>query len=188
MEECKNKSSYMTFLKTIKKVKDKRHHEVINSYGIYDGYKYYRITKPKDKKYNITESQYFYITREINKKLGEAFVNGEDIKFPLRMGKIGLRKYDSKITYNPKLNKVETNLPINWHETLKLWWEDKDSYKIKTLIRVESKKLFKIYYDKATALYNNKFYYDFNVIRKLKIQLKDNINNNLIDAFSYKKI
>ena len=54
------------FLNKVRKVKESRNHKVKNSYGIYDGYKFYRKNKPNDPKYVLTESQYFAITRKVN--------------------------------------------------------------------------------------------------------------------------
>jgi hypothetical protein len=39
-----------------------RVHRIRGSWGIYDGYKYYRKNKPKDPKYVLSESQYFSIS------------------------------------------------------------------------------------------------------------------------------
>lgn len=57
------------------------------------------------------------------------------------MGRLELRKYDAKIYL--KDNKVVTNLPIDWDKTLRLWYEDKESYDNRTLVRMEEKEVFK---------------------------------------------
>lgn len=169
------------FIKSIKKVSNSRVHKIKNSYGVYDGYKYYRKNKPKDKKYILTESQYFSIIRSINKLLGESLANGEDVTLPCRLGRLEVRKYKAKITLDGK--KVRTNLPIDWHTTLKLWYEDEEAYKNRTLIKAKEKELFKIYYNKSVANFNNKSFYQFNINRELKKQLKNNIKEGKIDAF-----
>ena len=43
--------SYEEFRGLVNKVKGSRHHKIKNSYGVYDGYKFYRKTKPKEPKY-----------------------------------------------------------------------------------------------------------------------------------------
>lgn len=171
------------FLDEIKKVKGPRNHKVKNSYGIYDGFKFYRKSKPKDPKYVLTESQYFAITRKVNELLVEALSKAEDVILPFRLGRIEVRKYESKITWDGK--KVKSNLPIDWDRTLKLWYEDKEAYKNKTLIKVEEKEIYKIYYNRNVANYTNKSFYQFNFNRELKKKLKCNIKEGDIDAFNF---
>ena len=171
------------FLDNIKKVKNSRNHKVKNSYGVYDGYKYYRRNKPKDSKYVLTESQYFAIIRRINELFVDSILSGSDIILPCKFGRIELRKYAPKIIYDGKV--IKTNLPINWDKTLKLWYEDKNSYKNKVLIRMEEKEIFKLYYNKTLAEYNNKSFYQINFNRDLKKKLKVGIKNGNIDAFNF---
>lgn len=176
----------LEFLSSIRKIKETRFHKVKNSYGVYDGFKYYRKNKPKEHKYTLTESQYFSITRKVNELLGEALINGEDVTLPCRLGRLEIRKYEARITVDGK--KVRTNLPIDWDRTLKLWYEDEESYKNKTLVKVEEKEIYKIYYNRNIAEYKNKTFYQFNINRKLKRQLKQNIKEGKIDAFILKTI
>lgn len=173
---------FESFSSNIKKLNSPRKHKITNSYGIYDGYKYYRKNKPKDNKYILTESQYFSITRMINNMLGEALSNGEDIILPCRLGRLEIRKYDAKITI--KDNKVINNLPIDWDRTLKLWYEDEESFKNKTLVKMEEKEIFKIYYNRIKADYNNKSFYQFDINREVKKKLKTNIKEGNVDAFN----
>ena len=56
------------FKRRIKKVNGPRVYSIRNSLGVYDAYKQYRKTKPKDKKYILSESQYFSIIRRIAKQ------------------------------------------------------------------------------------------------------------------------
>lgn len=169
------------FLSKIKKVKEHRTHKIKNSYGIYDGFKYYRKIRPKESKYVLNESQYFTIFRKINKLLIDNLIKGEDINLPYRLGRIELRKHNAKITIDG--NKVKTNLPIDWHKTLKLWYEDEESFKNKTLVKVEEKEIYKIYYNRTVANFNNKSFYQFNFNRDLKKKLKFNIKEGNTDAF-----
>ena len=109
---------------------------------------------------------------------------GNSITLPNRMGRLELRKYDSKVAF--KEGKLVTNLPIDWDRTLKLWYEDKESYDNKTLVKMEEKEIFKVYYNKSTAEYNNKSFYQFNINREIKQRLKYNIRRGIIDAFKFK--
>lgn len=169
------------FRKSILKVKDSRVHRVNNSYGVYDVYKYIRKNKWFDIGQPITEHQFYYIIRNINNLLSDSLVQGHDIKLPCKMGTIEVRKYDAVISINN--GKVKTNLPVDWDKTLKLWSEDEEAYKERTLIKMEEKEIFKVHYNRIRADYNNKSYYEFIVNRDLKKRLKRKIKNGNFDAF-----
>lgn len=175
------------FRSNIRRVTGPRAHKVRGSLGVYDAYKYYRRNKPKDKKYILTESQYFTIIRRTNELLRLELLEGRDLVFPCKMGRINIRKYPAIITTEGK--KIKTNLPIDWDTTLKLWYEDEECLKKKTLVRVRVPEIFRILYDKETALYNNKSFYQFSANRELKRLLRDTIKNNpKFDAFKKNKI
>lgn len=178
-------SSYSEFIQKLKKVSSTRKHKVSNSYGVRDGFKYYRKTKPKDSKYVLEDIEYYKIIRTINNKLKEKLLEGKDITLPCRMGKLELRKLEKGI--NIVNGKVVNNYPISWDKTLKLWYEDEDAYNRKILVKEESKNVFKIYYDKYSANYNNKKFYQFSTNRDLKLKLKEKIQDNKIEAFLYGK-
>ena len=48
---------------------------------------------------------------------------------------------------------------------------------------MDEKELFKIFYNKVKAEYNNKTFYQFNANRDIKTKLKQNIKAGRIDAF-----
>ena len=174
--------TYEEFKFNVQHLNSLRIHKVKNSYGVYDGFKYYRKNRPKEHKYVLTESQYFSIIRRVNELLGEALINGEDVTLPYRLGRLEIRKYEARITTDGK--KVRTNLPIDWDRTLKLWYEDKESYKNRTLIKVEEKEIYKVYYNRNVAEFKNKSFYQFDINRKLKRRLKQNIKEGKLDAFT----
>lgn len=169
------------FKKRIKKVSSPRIHKITNSLGVYDAFKYYRKNKPKDKKYVLTESQYFNIIRQVNNILSQYIINGKSIIFPEKMGTIELRKKERTLKLDDEGN-IITNMPVDWDRTLELWYEDKESRENKTLVRMESNELFKIYYNKSKANFNNKSFYDFRCIKDIKLDLKRNIKRGRIDA------
>lgn len=171
------------FINRVRRITEPRIHKVKNSYGVYDGYKYYRKNKPKESKYVLTESQYFSVIRMINNMLAEALLQGEDVTLPCRMGRIELRKSKTSITFDG--NKVKAVLPIDWDKTLKLWYEDEEAYKNKTLVKIEEKEIYKIYYNRNLAEYTNKSFYQFNFNRDLKRKLKVSIKDGNIDAFNF---
>lgn len=170
------------FIASVKKVTESREHKVTKSLGVYDAYKYYRKTKPKGKEYILTESQYFHIIRSINEALRDNLLNGEDIMLPCRMGRLEIRKYVSTIRTDGK--KIKTNLPIDWNATLKLWYEDPKCMEDKFLVRINVPEIFKVYYNKGLANYNNKSFYQFSANRELKKGLKHSIKElPKFDAF-----
>lgn len=170
------------FSSTLRKARGPHLHKVRNSYGVYDYYKFYRKNKPKDKKYVLSESQYFAIIRRINEALAELFIHGKEIKFPARMGTLELRK----TLKTPKLTaegKVVFHTVIDWDKTIKLWYEDPESLQKKTLVRQESKEIYKSFYNKTNANYKNKSYFIFKVGKEVRRALSKNIKKGIIDAF-----
>lgn len=170
------------FRSNIRRVADARKHKVKGSLGVYDAYKWYRKNKPKEKKYILTESQYFTIIRRINEALREELLKDGDLLFPNKMGRLEIRKYPAIITNDGK--KIKTNLPIDWNATLKLWYEDDECLKDKTLVRVNVPEIFRVYYNKGKANFDNKSFYQFSTNRELKRMLRDTIKNDInFDAF-----
>lgn len=100
---------------------------------------------------------------------------------PHRLGTIELRKYDTRVSFCD--GKLITNLPIDWDRTLKLWSEDEEAYKERTLVKMEEKEIFKVFYNKRTANYENKSFMQFEVNRDLKRRLKQRIKSKAVDAF-----
>ena len=168
------------FRKEVLKVNKSRVHKVNNSLGVYDAYKWLRKNKWLDVG-PISEHDYYTIIRTVNKALIKDFLQSGTIRLPERMGEIVLRKYPAKITLQN--GKVKTNLPIDWDATLKLWHEDKEAYDEKILVRYENEAIFKILYNKSTATYKNKSFYDFRPIRTIKKQISRLIKDNKLDAY-----
>ena len=168
------------FRKEILKVNKPRVHKVNNSLGTYDDYKWLRKNKWLDVG-PISEHDYYAIIRTVNKALAKSFLHLGSINLPLRMGEIILRKYHPSITLQD--GKIKTNLPVDWDSTLQLWSKDKESYKKRTLIRLEEKEVFKVLYDNSKALYNNKSFYTLELNRDIKLSLKKQLKNGLLDAF-----
>ena len=168
------------FRREVLKVNKSRVHKVKNSLGVYDAYKWLRKNKWLDME-PISEHDFYAIIRAVNKTLAKSFLHLGSINLPLRMGEIILRKYHPSITSQD--GKIKTNLPVDWDSTLQLWSEDKESYKKRTLIRLEEKEVFKVLYDKSKALYNNKSFYTLELNRDIKLSLKKQLKNGLLDAF-----
>lgn len=176
----------INFKRKILKVDGPRKHKIRNSWGVYDCYKYYRKNKPEGKEYIMTESQYFAIIRHINNILAKQLSRGNSINLPCRMGTLELRKYD-KVVKIGEDGKVHTNLPIDWDKTLELWYNDEESRNNKTLVRIESKDLFKLILNRTSANYENKSFYEFIFNKDLKRTLKQNIKDGMVDALIFNR-
>lgn len=169
------------FRKQVLKINGPRVHKVNNSYGVYDIYRYIRKNKWFDIGQPVTEHQFYSIIRRMNNLLADALIHGHDIELPCRMGVIEVRKYDARISIEN--GKVKTNLPVDWDRTLKLWSEDEEAYKERTLIKMEEKEIFSIFYNRTAANYKNKSFYEFRTNRQLKLRIKKRIKSGNFDAF-----
>ena len=165
----------------ILKVNESRKHKVTGSIGVYDAYKWLRKNKWLDIGRPIKEHEFYSIIRKVNDCLAYELSKGNDIILPHRMGKLELRK--TKASFKIENGKVKTNLPIDWDRTLKLWSEDKEAYKAKTLVKAEETELFKVFYNRMRCNFNNCSFYEFRVNRDIKKRLKDTIKEGHIDAF-----
>lgn len=170
----------MSFIDDIKKVKQQRNHKIKNSYGLQDVYRDYRKNKSIKQKI-VTQSLYSNIIKDINECLIKSFLQGNEIKFPKRMGILYIVKNPTRIYTQD--GKLKNTYPINWKKTLELWESDQESFNNKSLVKTITKEVFKIKYDKSKANYINKSFFDFKVNRSLKIRLKNQIIENNIDAY-----
>lgn len=176
---------YQEFRKEVQKINDTRIHKVTGSKGSYDAYKYIRKNKWFDIGRPLKEGEFYRIIRKINQYLAEELSNGHEIRLPHRLGTLELRKRPTRIAIVD--NKLVTNLPIDWDATLKLWYEDEESYQNKTLIRVENEEVFKVYYNKSDANYNNKSFYTFRPNRELQRKISKHAREGTLDAFLFQK-
>lgn len=153
---------------------------VTNSWGVYDAYKlirkngWYNIGRP------LKEKEFYAIVRGVNKLLAENIINGETVKFPEKMGLLELRKWEKGVSIVN--GRLKVNYPIDWGETWKLWYNDPEAFKNKTLLRDEKKDIYSVRYVKNNANYENKLFYQFVLNRKIKKRLKVNIKNDKIDT------
>lgn len=175
--------SFEEYRDKIKKINTKKEFKINNSYGVYDAYKYIRKNKWLNIGSKVTEKDFYKIIRTVNNNLIKDFLNGADIVFPEMMGRLDLSKRKTKVSI--KNDKLRIKKFINWNETLKLWYSDEECKKNKTLVYSDDPYIFKVYYNKKKAKYNNKQFYEFDIARSFKLALKEKINNNEIDAFEY---
>ena len=161
-------------------------HKITNSWGVYDAFKYYRKNKLKDKKYVLTESQYFAIIRKINTLYKEALLNDKDIIFPACMG--GLYAYiRERGAYFNKEGKLIITRPIDWKETYNLWYNDNEAFENKTIVRKEIDKACGVTYSKYKAYYTNMSFYKFQVHQDIITKLNQNVRDGITTPIYIKK-
>ena len=173
------------FIREVRRLNDTRVHKVTGSIGVYAAYKYIRKHKWYDIGRPLKEGEFYRIVRRINDYLAEELSRGNEIKLPHKMGTLEIRKKPARVSIVD--GKLVTNLPIDWDATLKLWYEDKESFENKTLVRIESEEIFKVYYNKQDANYNNKSYYEFKPNREIQRTLTKHIREGNLDAYLLKK-
>lgn len=168
------------FKEAIAKINEPKNILVTNSWGVYDAYKlirkngWYNIGKP------VKEHEFYSIVRQVNKLLAEDIAKGNKVVFPDSMGTLELRKRPSGVSLVD--GKLINTYPINWNDTLMLWFNDEEAKKNKTLLRHEVKDTYYVKYNKYQSYYNNRCFYEFKLNRFIKIALKENINKGKIDA------
>ena len=132
---------------------------VTNSYGVYDYFKYYRHNRPRDKSYyKMNEYQYYKLIRTVNEYLVDLLFKNARVELPNRLGELVIMNNEPRVYF--KDGKLKTNRPINWDATIRLWFEDPEAEKKKTLIRWESDRILGIFYKKNNAIYQNKTFYE----------------------------
>lgn len=168
------------FQNEVMKKRGKKKMKVSNSWGVYDAYKHIRKHRWYDIGRPLKEKEFYSIIRKINNLLAEEVKNGREISFPCRMGKLELRKLKRGVSLVD--GKLRNTYPVNWEETVKLWYEDKEAKERKLLVRNEVDTIYRVRYCKYDATFENKCFYEFSLNRFIKIALKDNINKGKIDT------
>lgn len=161
--------------------------KITGSYGVRAAFREMRKNKWEGCKRPVTEKEFYAIVNAMNECYAEALLKGEDIFFPYRMGRLSLAVQNrcAKIVDG----KVKCSKPVNWKETLKLWYEDEDAKNRKILVRHETDRVFKIRYTAWHGMSKNREFFKFIPCRSLRLRLKDKIKNNEItDAFNYGKV
>lgn len=171
---------YKEFSNQIRKARTSKHAKIRNSFGVYDCYKFIRKNKWYDIGRPLKEQEFYSIIRGINDSLAEELSQGKDVTFPSRMGKLELRKIQRGVSIVD--GKLKNTYPIAWENTLRLWFEDEEARKNKTLLRHETEYMYYIKYNKYNANYENQCFYEFTLNRFIKQALKKNIDKGKIDT------
>lgn len=176
---------YREFKQEVQKVDKSRIHKVTGSIGVYQSYKWIRKHKWLDIGRPLKEGEFYRIVRRINNYLAEELSRGREIRLPHRMGSLEIRKRPTRVAIVD--GKLVTSLPIDWDKTLKLWYEDKEAFDNKILVRIETEEVFKVYYNKQNANYNNKSFYEFKPNREIKRKLSKHAREGNLDAYLLNK-
>lgn len=163
-----------------RKGKGQKHFKVSGSWGIYDAYKLLRKHKWLNIGRPLTEHEFYSIIRGVNDCISEEIVNGQTITFPMRMGKLELRKFPVEVKYVE--GKLKIGYPVDWYSTIKLWYEDEEARNSKTLVRNTEKTKYKVLYKKYSANYENQIFYEFILNRFIKEKLRNNIKEGKVDT------
>lgn len=132
----------------------------------------------------VSEDTYSKIIRRINELLIEELFKGQIITLPYNMGNIILTSKMSKIFMSN--GKLVRTAPINWSETLKLWYNNSKAYNNKTKVRDLPTTIYRFRYTKSKIGFRNQQYYKFIPCRTLKLKLKELLNNNIgVPAYEY---
>ena len=154
--------------------------KIRNSWGVYDAYKHIRRKGWYSIGRVVTEKEFYSIIRGINDLLAEELKRGGTVIFPAKMGKLELKKLQAGVSLVD--GKLKITYPIDWDETVRLWYKDEEAKKNKTLLRRESKYVYRVKYNKFDAWYTNKDFYQFTLNRFIKKALKENIEKGQIDT------
>lgn len=176
---------YKEFRKKLIKAEGTHKFKITHSHTTKEAWRWVKKNKWLNIKQPITEREFGYIIKSINLYFQEQLLEGKDVKFPYRMGRLEIRKYNPYVTF--KNGKLKTSLPIDWKKTIELWYEDKEAYNKKTIVRQEAKEGFIIYYNKILAMFNNKSFYQFIPTRAFKKKLYNKILTEGFDALLLKK-
>ena len=170
--------SFDEYRKKVLRVREQEKSQIRNSYGIKDAYRWCIKNKLIGK--HISERDFRIIINTINEAIADKVVEGCKVKLPASMGNLFLMKEERGSEFRD--GKLVITMPVDWISTMKLWYEDEDAKEKKTLVRHESREVYRVMYDSGSALYKNKTYFRFTPVRAMKLKLKKAIQNNKTDA------
>lgn len=131
----------------------------------------------------IPQKEFLAIIRRMNTLLYEGFLQGKDVKFPLKMGALKLIKLDylSKIQED---GSFVTLRPIDWKSTHELWEEDEEAYNERLLVRVKDSSHYKVWYDKFGVNCENKKFLGFLPARGFRKAIYKEVTEGNLDTFA----
>lgn len=173
---------FSEFIKSVKKVSGPRKHKVKQSSGMKDAFLHYRKTRPKDNEFVLSEKQYSSIINEMDLLWCDLLLQKGSMVLPEGLGGVKIVKVKSD-AYIDSTGKLKITRPVNINETLKLWYEDKESFENKTLVRFEEDYSYRIVFSRGKALFKNSTYFRIQFNRSLKQRLSNLIREGKFDTF-----
>ena len=170
---------YKEFNVQVRKARGSKTAKVNHSWGVYDAYKLIRKHQWFDIGRPLKEHEFYSIIRKVNKLFANEVANGGEFTFPSRMGKLEIRKSIRGVSLVE--GKLKNTYCIDWRNTLKLWYDDEEARREKTLVRWEND-VYHVRYNKFTANYENQSFYQFETNRFLKRALQENVKQGKIDT------
>lgn len=165
------------FIAEIKNVHGSRHHQIKNSYDTKDFYRGYIKGLDRDSQYYITERQYGEVLRATNDMLMGRLLDGCQVVFPYNFGSIQIEGY--KHSFKIVDGKLRTSQIIDWDSTIRLWYEDYECRKNKTLVRKDQGEMFYVLkYHHSKGRLKNKGFLCFTPCRRIT----DIINKKMIEG------
>lgn len=139
----------------------------------------------REKTLNVSRESFHKIIGAFNILFTECLLSGDTVVFPGKFGQLSLKKRILK----PSITDGVLHIPqsVDWKRTISLWYEDKESYDKKTLVRNEGTDIYNIFYNKRFSYYPNVSYMCFKPSRSVKKRLSENIRRNKLDALGYGK-
>lgn len=166
------------FRREVLKLGMSRNHRITNSIGSRKLYRKAQKTLP----FEISETEYILLIKDIHAKIKETLLEGKTVKLPKGFGELSIRKKPSYVKLSK--GKIHTNLPIDWDTTLKLWKDNKEKKDNKTLIRHTCQDIYKIHHNKKPATFRKQRYYEFFPTRAFKVAVKEKANNYNLECLA----
>lgn len=173
-------NSFSFFRKQLLKVKEPRHHKIKNSYTSKD---IYRKSQQGGIIKTVSEETFYKIIRKVNTYLREAIAKGLEVNIP-NIGTFIVTSYD--IHTDIKEGKIKTSKIVDWKRTQQWWYEDEEAFKDKKVLRFNITERYRIYWKKRRFKHSE--FFKFIPSRQLKIDLKNNIQENNLISYRYGEI
>ena len=156
-----------------------------NRKGKREYFMYFNKTKPKkDKSYILDEDVLSKIYDSINSELVNKLLTRGKVRLPQGFGELMIVSYPIKKKIN-KEGKIETNAPINWVDTFKLWEEYPECKAKKQLVYMEVKEWYKISW--KNCFIKNSLYYRIRLQRSATKIIRQGIKNGTLITYKEAK-
>lgn len=164
------------FVDDIKHVRDKR---TPSCSGTLTVQTVYRALK-KDKKIKDVDIHTFRkIVRTMGQNLAKQIMDGYIVKLPLQMGHFVVIEKKPFVKF---INgKVYHNHKVDWNGTIRLWEEDAEARRDKTVVYFNTDKLLFIRYYRRLAKFKNKYFFEVRATSAIKRNIHKYADENKIN-------